>query len=140
MTISARTTIYAGIQMRSRLEAAFAEHLDRAGLTWNYEGNAYASSQGQYLPDFTVGDLVFHEVKPPNADFDEALERMHIVLASKPDARLVVWTRADYEQPFRVVRTCQPPKHGCGRCLRTPWDGILKAKGGALLDLREILG
>lgn len=138
MTISARPTMYSGIQMRSRLEAAFAEHLDRAGQTWNYEGNAYASSQGQYLPDFTIGDLTFHEVKPPNADFDEALQRMHVILASKPDARFMVWTRADIDRPFRVVRTCQP-KYGCGRCLRARWDGILKTKSGALMDLREVL-
>lgn len=63
MTISARTTIYAGIQMRSRLEASFAEHLDNAGVKqWGYEGDAYASSQGQYLPDFTTGLLDLPEI------------------------------------------------------------------------------
>lgn len=138
MTISARTTIYAGIQMRSRLEAAFAEHLDQTGLkAWGYEGDAYASSEGQYLPDFTTGSRGFHEIKPPNADFDDALQRMHIILASKPDATLIVWTRADLEAPFRIVRLCDRDR-GCGRCSRKAWTTVL-SDGGAVMDLSEIL-
>lgn len=51
----ARPTIYRGVQMRSRLEATVAEWLDAQSLVWKYEGPAYGSEDGQYLPDFQIG-------------------------------------------------------------------------------------
>ncbi len=127
--IQARPTIYKGVQMRSRLEAAFAQFLDNHTMAWVYEPNAYGSDNGQYLPDFVVatssGSSEFYEVKPMVADFDEALARMHIVLDSDPGAYLAVATSTDYEH-FTLTRTCRPGK-GCGQCERT--------RGGPLGDL-----
>lgn len=70
-----RPTIYKGIKMRSRLEASFAQWLDSwPFLCWEYEPCAFASEDGQYLPDFRAegfraawldGDQhVYFEVKP----------------------------------------------------------------------------
>lgn len=123
--------MYAGIQMRSRLEASFAEWLDAdSSHGWEYEGQCFASKDGQYLPDFHIefgwrDDWEYAEVKPENADFDAALNRMHIILASEPWARLRVWTRtsdADFPiwvHPFKWVRSCTPD-WPCG-CDREKW-------------------
>lgn len=52
--VPGRPTVYNGIQMRSRLEATYAEWLDTNGIVWHYEPRAYASQLGQYLPDFVL--------------------------------------------------------------------------------------
>jgi hypothetical protein len=64
-----RATTYAGIKMRSRLEAAWAEQFDAMGWPWRYEPECFASPDGQYLPDFLVSipgyaAHVYVEVKP----------------------------------------------------------------------------
>lgn len=52
-TLKARPTKYKGIDMRSRLEAKYAQYLDgQSLLVWEYEPNCFASERGQYLPDF----------------------------------------------------------------------------------------
>src|SRR5215212_8417648 len=69
----ARPTFYRGFQMRSRLEVTVAERLDAQGLVWKYEGPAYGSEGGQYLPDFQITGLLiegvphalYFDVKPP---------------------------------------------------------------------------
>lgn len=121
--IRARQTIYNGVRMRSRLEAAFAQWLDSDPFTrgsWSYEPTAYASADGQYLPDFVWFNdrqKIFYEVKPHMPEvWDDALARMHIVLASAPDATLEVVTSDDYET-FQSVRRCTPDR-GCGHCDR----------------------
>jgi hypothetical protein len=101
--IPARTTIYSGIKMRSRIEARFAAYLDRLGVPWQYEPEAFASRDGQYLPDFMVSagnaPPIVIEVKPWTARDDPAgflatvettMERMEIVRASIPDAVLIL--------------------------------------------------
>lgn len=98
--------------MRSRLEASFAQWLDDQSAEWLYEEQCYASKDGQYLPDFDVyfgwrDEREFCEVKPENADFAEALQRMHVILASEPLARLTVKTRRplnSYPVAFRPKR------------------------------------
>jgi hypothetical protein len=67
--LTARPTTYCGEHMRSRLEAAWAEQFDAFGWTWEYEPQAFASEQGQYLPDFRLSIPhvplpVYAEVKP----------------------------------------------------------------------------
>jgi hypothetical protein len=83
-----------GIRMRSRLEAAFASMLDGEGFTWTYEPRVFADRRGQYLPDFQIvrpDDLpMFIEVKPTDEAAELACERMEIILASEPEAVLVV--------------------------------------------------
>ena len=101
--IPPRTTIYNGIKMRSRTEARFAAYLDRLGVSWQYEPEAFASRDGQYLPDFMVSagsaPPIVIEVKPWTARDDPdgflatvetTMERMEIVRASIPDAVLVL--------------------------------------------------
>jgi RNase P subunit RPR2 len=122
VTIQARPTIYAGVQMRSRLEAAYAESRDRKGVEWEYEPNAFASVDGQYLPDFKIANG-YVEIKPPNADFAAALTRMHIVLASEQDASLFVVTRESQYDDFRIAKECRA-RRGCGSCDR-PMSGAL---------------
>lgn len=118
--------MYAGIQMRSRLEASFTEMLDRhIGQIWTYEPQCFASKDGQYLPDFHVyfdwrDDWEYCEVKPENADFAAALERMHVILASEPLARLGVYARVpstnQIDPHFHTFASCTPDDPcNCGR-------------------------
>jgi hypothetical protein len=108
---NARPTTYRGIQMRSRLEANFAQtFLDglHAG-EWAYEPECFGSEDGQYLPDFNLNGA-YIEVKPDNLPVieghprhpdtsvvDEILQRMEIVWASKPNAQLflMLWNYDD---------------------------------------------
>ena len=108
MSITARPTTYKGIEMRSRLEAAFAQHLDAGSDCgeWQYEPRCYADETGQYLPDFAIGSTIFYEVKPPSADFSEALKRMHIIRSTHPRAALCVVTQYDQHESFYSKGLC----------------------------------
>jgi hypothetical protein len=101
--IEARPTTYNGIQMRSRLEADYAAWLDRKGHTWEYEPECFASTDGQWLPDFRVkrtGDFPVDliELKPAgrlaedytSGEIDKHLQRMTIAWMSKPECALVL--------------------------------------------------
>jgi hypothetical protein len=106
--IKARPTSYKGIEMRSRLEAGFAAWLDQKGFLWEYEPGAFASEQGQYLPDFCIRDLVAHgvqmerayvEVKPNQDDVHVVADRMRIIHESDPTALLLfAWPNVDSTQ------------------------------------------
>lgn len=53
MKIKAIDTPYKGYLFRSRLEARYAYLFDLAGISWNYEPEAYELADGtNYLPDF----------------------------------------------------------------------------------------
>jgi hypothetical protein len=123
--IQARPTVYRGVQMRSRLEADFARQLDEWDLQWTYEPQCFASTEGQYLPDFLVehkgGRTEYVEVKPaslfdfedyggevvhdeeayPGAEVDPVLRRMTIIWDSEPEAilHLALWR---YEEAFEA--------------------------------------
>lgn len=108
----ARPTVYKGIQMRSRLEAAFAAWLDKFDMTWRYEPQAFASEDGQYLPDFELLDIeflgaperVFVEVKPAQPDPGVILVQRSIIRDSDPEAQLItVWPDRDY---YRTMLIC----------------------------------
>jgi hypothetical protein len=100
---AARPTLYAGVLMRSRLEASFAQHLDSLGFSWEYEPNCFASTAGQWLPDFKcisvdVGPAptrtCYFEVKPMSAGL-EVLNEVHkrsaaVTQASDPDALVLI--------------------------------------------------
>jgi hypothetical protein len=96
----ARPTTYKGIQMRSRLEAGFAQWLDRWEMPWEYEPRAFASDAGQYLPDFCVqiqfgyeSATAYIEVKPhpPSPQtMDRLARQMSVIHDSEPDAVLLV--------------------------------------------------
>lgn len=116
-TIKARPTLYNGIRMRSRLEADYAAYLDQHGVRWGYEPECFASSDGQWLPDFgsTYEDdgpyAIFTELKPAGLlehdwgrsdNIDKHLTRMTIAWASQPDAmlELVYW---EYGGPEALI-------------------------------------
>lgn len=101
--IKARTTMYKGIKMRSRLEADFAAFLDRNTPDWDYEPICFAGPDGQWLPDFRVthnGQHIYFEIKPralledEGADLDPLLEQMSVMWLTEPDAilQLTFWT------------------------------------------------
>lgn len=98
MTIAARPTTYEGIRMRSRAEAHFAAFLDRVGIDWEYEPEAFASAAGQYLPDFGLrqgphAPVVWVDVKgplPTRSEADHLLARMAVIWATDPGAALVM--------------------------------------------------
>lgn len=51
----ATESVYRGAFMRSRLEVAFAQELDRRGIAWEYEPERVGG--GRYLVDFHLPDL-----------------------------------------------------------------------------------
>lgn len=66
MKIAAKPTKYGGVEFRSRLEARFAEMLDRNQIDWAYEPETYLF--GNYQPDFYLQNVgrsgLFVEIKP----------------------------------------------------------------------------
>src|ERR1035441_10336982 len=104
--IKARTTMYRGIKMRSRLEADFAGFLDRSGVEWDYEKPCFAGPDGQWLPDFRLPGAevpVYFEIKPRSLlsdedfDVDTILERMSVAWLTDPAAilQLKFWAWGD---------------------------------------------
>jgi hypothetical protein len=61
-------TAYAGVNFRSRLEAAWASTLDSHGIRWEYEPEKVRLSSGKgYIPDFRLPGLAtVIEVKGPH--------------------------------------------------------------------------
>lgn len=127
MTLTARPTIYNGIQMRSRLEATVASNFERWGYDWRYEYRAFASPDGQYLPDFelwidnrlrTVVEVKGEMVDRPA----EVFRRMEIVWRSEPNAYLLLIEAEAIQNGF--YRTTGRPR--ASMLFRTPGleDGI----------------
>lgn len=91
--IDPRPTEYHGIPMRSRLEAAFARHLDEMGVIWRYESAVFGPEGQGYLPDFEVArpdGRHFIEVKPRLSEVPLAKQRMTVIWRNYPEAVLVV--------------------------------------------------
>lgn len=116
---AARPTVYRGVRMRSRLEAQFAQVLDKAQFEWEYEPECYADQTGQYLPDFKVsatpGQGVlptpwFVEVKPFDVDLIvDGFDRMHIIRASHGDkAILTVCSLVPRFNEWKMMLSCPP--------------------------------
>lgn len=140
--IKARPTLYKGIQMRSRLEADYAAHLDRDGETWEYEPECFASQDGQWLPDFRIGKHgTLQEIKPAallnpregEIDYsvacriDPILKRMTIARESRPDAclELVFWTYGAQVPDLCVIGAPGVPWQACtGSSLLLMWPGM----------------
>lgn len=116
--IPARKTIYNGIEMRSRLEARFAAALDELGVRWEYEPNAFASSSGQYLPDFKIPTdddwNTYIEVKPylsmdqpgDRTDPLDIFRQMHVIHQSDDRARLAI--AAPTLSPYLLMEWSEP--------------------------------
>lgn len=86
-------TEYAGVRMRSRLEADFSAWLDAQRIPWRYEPAVYGPRGSGYLPDFQLhrdDGPHFVEVKPRMRDVEAAKRRMAIIWRDHPDAVLIV--------------------------------------------------
>jgi hypothetical protein len=86
-------TEYRGVLMRSRLEADFARHLDAQQIAWRYEPAIFGPPGAGYLPDFQLlrdDGPHFLEVKPTLREVPEAKRRMAVILATHPDAVLII--------------------------------------------------
>jgi hypothetical protein len=85
-----RRTLYRGVEMRSRLEASFAEWLDQGALPWEYEPMVYAGRAGQWLPDFMVDDpsgiSILVDVKPPPTGIDGQMWYEHMETRGRMEA------------------------------------------------------
>lgn len=92
--IDPKLTMYAGVTMRSRLEADFARHLDELRIVWRYEPAVFGPPGQGYLPDFQLlrEDKGPHyvEVKPTLREVALAKKRMTVIWDSCPDAVLIV--------------------------------------------------
>ena len=94
--LTARPTVYKGVEMRSRLEAHWAQRLDGLGADWVYESRAFADETGQYLPDFSLSlpteRTLYLEVKAvwPEDKIPALQRRMEIIWSSEPDALLML--------------------------------------------------
>lgn len=105
--VRAIPTTYAGVRMRSRLEARCARVLDTIGIPWRYEPFVvYVPGQrgSGYLPDFQLWPGAatpwFVEIKPTAiygrthadpSDLTMAVDKLGRVRHSRPDATLVLW-------------------------------------------------
>jgi hypothetical protein len=91
--IDPKRTVYAGVVMRSRLEADFARHLDGERIVWRYEPAVYGPPGRGYLPDFELlrdDGRHFVEVKPRLRDVVGAQKRIRIILETHADSVLIV--------------------------------------------------
>jgi len=121
-----RPTLYKGVQMRSRLEADYAGHLDRRGLFWEYEPVCFGGEDGQWLPDFrgrrpdsAPSESWLIELKPVSLlgsresesewdvidRIDKILTQASIAWLSEPDVaiNLVFWAYRASEADFKIV-------------------------------------
>lgn len=104
--MQARPTIYKGIQMRSRMEAEFAAHLDSLVArwpedygSWHYEPMCFAGAAGQYLPDFRLDTRrhdgtpyrLYIETKPIVEDWSGIADRMEVIWESESTAGLALY-------------------------------------------------
>lgn len=96
----ATESIYRGAFMRSRLEVAFAQELDRRGIAWQYEPERIGG--GRYLVDFYLPDLkCWVEVKGRfEARDDLLLPNVANHLRTERGERLFLFMRA---RAFRVT-------------------------------------
>lgn len=123
--MSAIPTVYAGVQMRSRLEATWAAFFDEMCIDWEYE----PIDMNGWIPDFAIWMMSRHgsDRLSPNPMYvevksiwssDEAaakgaiedMDRNHVsglLVGNSPDGRFLGWVRLQ----------C---KHACeGECYRT---------------------
>lgn len=147
----ARPTVYKGVKMRSRLEAGYAAWLDGCGFAWEYEPCAFATEDGQYLPDFMVVGLnvswkpepvvAYIEAKPGSFDdYELVVEQMSVIRSCEPEAVCVVQVGPSAEQRTSSVSTLWlpgdepddgPPIAAFRRCV---W--VMGVKGKPMLALR----
>lgn len=82
-TITARPTIYRGLEFRSRIEATWAAFFDVCGWGWQYEPFDMSGWVPDFLLHFEKPTLV--EVKPT---FDQCAESISLLRASFKDPKV----------------------------------------------------
>jgi len=129
--LTARPTTYKGVDMRSRLEAGFAQWLDGMRWTWAYEPECFASENGQWLPDFRVdipcvsadvgsGQTVYIEVKPATFtlhDLADLRPRILGLYASKPNDDVAAVLAQEGHNPLIITPDGDEP-------LDWTWTGL----------------
>jgi hypothetical protein len=105
--LTARPTIYKGIQMRSRLEARTAAMFDAKGWDWQYEPVCFADDVDQYLPDFLLIDertglRSFWEIKGRLDDPVPVRGRMEVIWSSEPEAELRLFVVSGEAAGFHI--------------------------------------
>jgi nucleoside 2-deoxyribosyltransferase len=94
--IKAIPTTYAGVRMRSKLEATVAETLDRYKIAWTYESEGYDLGGVWYLPDFWLPDArAFLEVK---GVLNESVKKTELLAERTPDGVRVFLADASHIQ------------------------------------------
>ena len=109
-----RKTVYKGITMRSRLEAGFAAWLDSKHFDWAYEPCAFASENGQYLPDFR-------------------LPGVFVAWREQPLSTVYVETKPEHFGPANTGRICDCPREAAHR-RRSHTDACEEISRKALRD------
>jgi hypothetical protein len=119
-------TVYAGVQMRSRMEARFAKWCDDHKLKWLYEPEGYISNGQCYLPDFYLPEIrCFVEVKP--LIFAQESLKMENMANERSlwDHDFLVVDMSDGFRPIKWYEREWTRDHGkFGRCSRHSGDNI----------------
>lgn len=132
--VRAIPTSYAGIQMRSKLEANTAQLFDTVNLRWQYEVEGYDLDGVWYLPDFWLDDIrCFVEVKGILDSKSEQKVKLlaaacddqdiHVVLLRDLRMRLVdnyLTVIGDWVTPF-VIEKDGAFMARCPRCNEVSW-------------------
>lgn len=85
-------TTYRGVQFRSRLEARWAQFMDRIGVVWEYEPEGVQLKDGtRYLPDFWL-PLVHHRGRQGAIYFE--IKPTSPTEGEQHKARLLAWGSA----------------------------------------------
>lgn len=154
MVLQARPTDYAGIHMRSRLEATVASNLDGLGVRWSYEPRAFGGpGMQQWLPDFRfetgpVADPKVHylEVKGTLTGRESEggstarrrllMTRMAVAWESEPDAVLVI---AEHNWRFNERNPGNPSVWAATRGVGWTVAGVAQCSGCRTVRLLPIV-
>ena len=105
-------TVYAGVQMRARMEARFAKWCDVHKMKWVYEPEGYICNGQRYLPDFYLPEIMcFVEVKPL-AFIHEAYKMEAMANTSEMcDHDFLVVDMSDGFTPLKWFERCDDPRY-----------------------------
>lgn len=132
--VRAIPTSYAGIQMRSKLEANTAQLFDTCNIRWQYEVEGYDLGGVWYLPDFWLDDMrCFVEVKGILDSKSEQKVKLlaaacegkgiHVILLRDLRMRLVdnyLTVIGDWVTPFAIEKDGAFMAR-CPRCNEVSW-------------------
>jgi hypothetical protein len=123
-----RPTVYKGIKMRSRLEAAYAEQFDAFGWEWQYEPQCFATDEGQYLPDFRL------QIYP------DTWVRRHLYVEVKPLTSAAIskgWD--DLPRWWRIIQANDPEAGAMLLCFSASSVGVIEWFAQSDLDTKPMM-